>query len=222
MKKKEIVMGIQMLVFSFITSILSVGCVGCGANSPGAVRVVGDSVSTAEWGYLNPLQGILTPKGYSISHIPENARSTAYTLKNTDQWLADVNGGIVLWNNGIWDCIPQNSATDDPSNRTEPAQYASYLQAIAQKMKAKADRVIFVTTTEIPGGTGCEVQRNQIAMQVLAPLGVEIIDLYAFTKGHAEWHGRQKQHLPTDVHFTEDANKIIAEFIADSIENPKH
>jgi hypothetical protein len=214
---KEVFMASKMLVFSIIMSVLSVGCSGCGKNGPGATLVVGDSISTSEWGYFDPLQALMNPKGYSLTHIPDNAKSTVYTAQNADQWLSSIKPSLIIWNNGIWDCIPQDTAPDMAAFRTTPEQYAAMLQTIAAKFKATGARVVFITTTEIPGGTGCEVQRNQIAAQILPGLGVEIIDLYSFTRGRSDWHGRKAQPLPTDVHFTIPANVEIAKFIDSEI-----
>lgn len=186
-------------------------------NEVSNVLVIGDSISTEEWGYFSPLQNILSANGYLVSHIPENARSTVYTSERLDEWVAQSPSNIIIWNNGIWDCIPQNTASDEAAFRTTPEQYAEYIHQIGSKLKSTGARVIFVTTTEIPGGNACEIERNQLAYSILIPMGVEIIDLYSFTHGHSEWHGRKTIPLSTDVHYTVQANSIIGAMIAQKV-----
>lgn len=196
---------------------LSCQGLGCKKSVPQNILVIGDSISTEEWGYFPTLQRILSSNGYTVNHIPENARSTVYTSEHLNEWLSQSPHDTIIWNNGIWDCIPQNTASDEAAFRTTPEQYATYIQQIGSRLKSTGERVIFVTTTEIPGGTACEVERNQIASSILTPMGVEIIDLYSFTKGHAEWHGRKTQPLSTDVHYTSDANIVIGGMIAGKV-----
>jgi sulfur transfer complex TusBCD TusB component (DsrH family) len=159
-----------------ILALLLAGCANpqefSGKISDYKVLVIGDSISL---GYT-PYVANLLKSSHTVTHAPGNSRSSGYTLANVDSWTTQCYD-VILWNNGIWD------TSSHPDYACSLAQYEANLIAIANKLKLKAPKVKFLTTTRLfPNGYNYPElvdQFNQIAWRVLPPLGVEVYDFHA-------------------------------------------
>ena len=181
--------------------------------------VVGDSISA---GYTGPLYRKLINE-FDVHHSFDNDRNTFYTLNNFSKWQWP-NDTTIVWNNGLWDACRKDwhdqYAPDQPLEwyGSTLADYETRLVQIARMMKATGARVIFMTTTDIQFGAsgvfemGREVLLNEIAKRVLPPEGIEVYDLWKLTVAIPGAHLNQ-----WEVHFTVEANKQIADFVAQAV-----
>lgn len=188
-------------------------------DAPGLPRVllIGDSISQ---GYTIEVRRLLNGKA-NVHRPPTNCGSTSSGIANIDKWLAT--GG-----SDKWDVIHFNWGLHDikylKSGRQNvpPANYEKNLETLVRKMKAKAKTLIFATTTPIP-----EKQRhadprkqedvaayNEIARRVMKANGVRINDLNA-----AITPDLAKYAIKEDVHFTSAGGRVLAQFVAEAIEN---
>ncbi len=183
------------------------------------VLMVGDSITHMYTGYLyDILKG-----SYDVHTTNDNCRNSFYTLANFEKWTW-ANDGIIVWNNGVWDDAElwwhdQYVPLEPVENYwVSDADYEANIIAIARKMKATGARVLFMTTTDLQktvgGGfrVGREITLNEIAKRVLPGEGVEVYDLYDFGLAIPNSHPNQ-----WEVHFTTDANKLLAWYVAQAI-----
>jgi len=191
------------------------------------VLLLGDSISV---GYTLPVREGLKGKAnvYRASTSdgtkPENCRHTTFSLPLIDRWLGQVpKWDVIHFNWGLHDLARVNLKTKQsgpelPSQVTLE-QYRDNLQALIDKMKPTGAKLIFATTTTFPPGvTPCRVPEdvekyNAVALEVMQKNGVEIDDLYAFTKDRLAELQRS-----VNVHFTEAGSKVIAQKVIESIE----
>jgi lysophospholipase L1-like esterase len=130
---------------------------------------------------------------YDVVHNPCNAMSSTWTRQQIDYWLGSrVSFEAITWNNGLWDTVDTDPTSD--------ATYDANLHAIAAKIKSKTAHPLFVLTTEVLPGTPNQsnadvIQKNMIAVAVMAAEGIPVLDLYKISQGlvHAS---------PTDLHYT--------------------
>ena len=210
----------KKVLLSIALMLLFTACNGCGkghGSGPGLL-IIGDSISI---GYTPHLRNLMPE--YNVRRVnespdltkTENAQNTTYTMGRLDAWLAQSGGNsIITWNNGNWD------ARND-SYGTPIEQYRANLLTIGKKLTSTGAKVFFITTCDtllnnpyyINGRAEIE---NQVAKEVLPALGITIIDLYSFQKGHEDWH-----ISPDNVHFTEFGSMQLAKFISDQIRSSK-
>lgn len=170
------------------------------ATATGAptVLVIGDSISI---GYTPHVASALP--NYDVVHNPCNAMTSTWTLQEIDGWLAGrASFESITWNNGLWDVADWIS--------TPASVYVANLHAIAQKIKAKTTRPIFVLTTQVLPGTPNRVDANVItfnalAVQVMAQEGIPVVDLYTTSAGIQSEH-----KTPTDVHYTDQGYQDLS------------
>jgi hypothetical protein len=100
-----------------------------------------------------------------------------WTNEQIDYWLdSRATFEAITWNNGLWDTADWGPTSD--------AKYEANLHAIAAKIKAKTAHPLFVLTTEVLPGTLHEnnanvIQKNSIAIAVMAAEGIPVLDLYS-------------------------------------------
>ncbi len=177
----------------------------CGNSS---LVIIGDSISLE-------YEPFVRTAGLSVAHSPGNSKNTQWTIDHLDEWVNSADQ--ILWNNGLWDC---NEGFENWF--TTPEQYEENLRTLAPRMKAKG-QVMFALTTEIPPGntegrvTGCELERNAIAQDVMEEFNIPICDLHTASVALREFHT-----TPRDVHFTEEGSKLLAqEVLKCLIDQPK-
>jgi hypothetical protein len=159
------------------------------ATGQPSILVIGDSISID---YTSTIQRALGAR-YDVVHNPCNAMNSTWTREQIDYWLGSrASFEAITWNNGLWDTVD--------SDPTSNATYEANLHAIAAKIKAKTAHPLFVLTTEVLPGTPNQnnadvIQKNMIAVAVMAAEGIPVLDLYKVSQGlmHAS---------PTDLHYT--------------------
>ncbi len=167
------------------------------------ILVIGDSISIA----YAPLMEQKLPN-YEIVHNLCNARNSANGVKRIDQWLNQRNHwGAITFNHGLWDIASWVHETDK--------NYARNLHIIAKKIKARTEHPYFVLTTEVLPGTPHRLNsgvldKNEVALKVMQEEGIPVIDLYTISLGLVNEHVN-----PTDVHYTEAGSQVLANDIAD-------
>lgn len=147
----------------------------------------------------------------------ENCRFAQHTLRYLHEWAANIPGDeidVVHWNNGLWDAL--HLFGDEPF--TELEYYGKTLVRIYQRIRLLFPnaRVIFALSTSVKEEWASpdfirynkEIEEyNKEAIKVLAPLGVEINDLYSVSKAFAD-------DLRSDwVHFGGEGSKILADAV---------
>jgi len=187
------------------------------------VLIIGDSISI---GYTLTVRQQLA--GIANVHRPaDNARMTSYGLENLSKWIT-VNGSqrwdVIYFNFGLHDMVyvDENGIGTTPelgTFRTPPDQYQQNLLQIATLLQSTGATVIFGNTTPIPDGAPNRPPEtvdifNRAAAEVMAQLGIPILDLNGFVAGHA-----MPLHITSDIHFTEygymELGKEVARHLGD-------
>jgi acyl-CoA thioesterase-1 len=179
---------------------------------PGLPRVllVGDSISIA---YTLPVRELLKGKA-NVHRIPVNGGSSSGPGR-LKSWLGEGNWDVVHFNFGVHDAkIKQGKPANDL------ATYEKNLREAVDILKANGTKIIFATTTPIPGVLKPETRKfapipayNEVALKVMKEDGVPVDDLYALMLPVQE-----KYQRPFDVHFTKEGSAFLAEAVAKSIE----
>lgn len=172
------------------------------------VLLLGDSIRV---GYCKYVKMALEDVA-EIYFPEENCRFSAYTLRNLAEWEKQLFGfgkgaqvDLVHWNVGLWDCLKQL----DGKVLTSLPLYKENLARIHKIMSILFPnaRQIFATSTAVVDrlfekerfvrcNTDIEAY-NQAALEVLAPLGVEINDLYELTRTFPDSYHSDATHFNT-------------------------
>lgn len=175
------------------------------SDQPGLPRVllIGDSVSR---GYTLAVRKALRGK-VNVHRAPENCGPTANGLRKLDIWLGD----------GRWDLIHFNFGIHD--RRTSPAEYEQRLEAIIARLKKTGARLVWASTTPVPpdtkdgpGVSAAIMERNTVAVGVMAKHGVAIDDLFTFITPHVA-----KVQNPKDCHFKGEGYEMLGKQVAAAI-----
>ena len=210
-----------------------VGILICGlaaAQPPAMARVLilGDSISI---GYTNTVRSLLTDEARVFRPMKgrsaENCAGTNNGVAQLDRWL-QIDGGkfdVIHLNFGLHDLkhvhpeTKQNSNHPEHPHQASPERYEKQLRAIVARLKATGARLIYATTTPVPGG-GVRPHRNvddpgrynAIAERIMKDHGVPINDLYAFAMPRLEQIQR-----PVNVHFSEEGSRLLAQQVANAV-----
>lgn len=189
--------------------------------------MIGDSISLGYTNYV--IKGLCGEYNADHAHYPKeiadgqavNARGTTFTIAHIDEWLAEEPAqlDVITWNNGLWNALDPAQDTFHGPNATDDATYEADLITIGNRLKATGARVIFFTTTDVPGTAGLsdripgrDLVLNDIAMRVLPPMGIEVHDLNALTRSNPQWHPA------TDlIHFTDAGYAAIGALIVQKV-----
>lgn len=179
---------------------------------PGLPRVliVGDSISMYYSAQVREvLRGIA-----NVYLIPDNARSTAYGLKNIDEWLGDGNWALIHFNWGLhdiatWDGPPQVSIVD----------YEANLRQLVKKLQGTGARLIWSSTTPVPTGSKNREERdvlvyNALAKKVMDEIHIPINDLHAFIESRPD---KEQLQRPANVHFRPEGSTELGAEVAKHI-----
>lgn len=183
------------------------------------ILMLGDSVAL---GYEPAVTSLLSPLNYTVD-IVSNTENSYYLNENLNTYLAQYpNADIVTFNAGIWDTIvnsvyfgivPDAANVSQYYNSTDD-QYRANLISIAQKLVATNKRIIFVLSTDCLPNTQEDVTRiaglNAIALQVLPPLGIQVVDVHTLSLQLTN------HHLGTN-HFDAAGNALLAGLISSAI-----
>lgn len=175
------------------------------------VLLLGDSI---RFGYQNYLQdsfaGIVEVYG-----AKESCRFAQFMLRWVHEWKEKENIpedlDLVHWNVGLWDVL----RIMDDGVFTPPEMYRELLKRLHNRLKTifpKAKQVFALSTSVIEEKYEPPYFRfnkdieefNKIAVETLTPLGVEINDLYTFTKTLPESCRSDMTHF-----YTQDGIKAV-------------
>lgn len=169
------------------------------------VLVIGDSISLGYTPYT-----VLALPDLDVQHNPCNARTSRNGVLNIDSWLARrPHWDMVTFNFGIWDALDAYAIDED--------EYRSNLHEVAQKIKAKATKVVFFLTTDIPENassftSGDEDRLNEIALEVMQAEGIPVVDLNAVSKNIP-----QNMKEPKGVHYSNEGYAILSQTVSATI-----
>jgi acyl-CoA thioesterase-1 len=182
------------------------------ADQPGLPRVllIGDSISI---GYTLMVRERLA--GEAVVHrIPDNGGSTTLGLALLDEWLGDGRWDVIHFNFGLHDIT-----LVDGHPRTPPETYGANLRALVRRLQATGARLVFATTTPVPGETIHPSRReadalvlDRLAREVMAEAGVPLNDLYAFALPQLA-----TLQIPANVHFRPEGERALGERVATAI-----
>ncbi|CAA6679262.1 SGNH/GDSL hydrolase family protein [Lentimonas sp. CC4] len=190
------------------------------------VLLIGDSISI---GYTIPVRERLAGKA-NVYRVPTNGGWTYRGLQELSQWLSDVEWDVIHFNWGLHDLKRHNPlVTDGVDDRqgTEdinddflvtPELYRQNLHKLVSQLKLTNAKLIWASTTPVPGGTvnrisSDELAYNAIANGVMAAHSIEINDLHAAMRPHLKEFQKIK-----DVHYTPEGSAFLAERVALKIE----
>lgn len=190
-------------------------------DTPGLPRVllIGDSISM---GYTLDVRAKLAGKA-NVHRPPENCGDTARGVTSIDKWLGAGKWDVIHFNFGLHDlkyldAAGQLASPDKGGKQVHtPAEYEANLRKIVARLKQTGAKLIYATTTPVPGGTTGRVEDdairyNAVAVRVMQEQGVALNDLHAFVKP------RQAQlQRPANVHFSTEGSAQLAEVVVGRI-----
>lgn len=175
------------------------------------VLLIGDSISL---GYTPFVRTRLRDTA-NVHRIPDNGGATTLGLAMLGEWLGAEPWRVIHFNFGLHDVtrLPHGAV------RTPPDDYAANLRILAERLRRTGARLIFATTTPVPGRTinptrdeADVLAANARATAVMRELGVPLNDLHAHATPHlAEWQ------QPANVHFTPVGYAALAQPVAAAI-----
>lgn len=149
------------------------------------VTLLGDSIR--QIGYGKRVPQLLSPE-FEVFQPDENCRFIKYTLLGLHVWKEGMAGSrIVHWNNGLWDTCDRFG--DGPFTSME--EYLENIMRTARLLQARADTVIFATTTPVlPPHHDQDNSRiaayNALVVPELQKQGVLINDLFSTVYAHMD------------------------------------
>lgn len=186
------------------------------------VILLGDSIR--EW-YTLKVRDILADKGIEIIWQPhDNGRFAAYSYAQLSGLLKEHGKvDLVHFNTGYWD---MNKAPFIDEYNFPPEEYVFYLRKIIRLSRAAGAKVVFATTTPLPGkkvdaadNTGTNVDfsfennsvllYNNAALELMKEENVPVNDLYAICKKHENYY-----KCEDNLHHTPEGNQVLAEAVA--------
>jgi lysophospholipase L1-like esterase len=182
------------------------------------VLLLGDSISI---GYTLPVRARLA--GRANVHRPaENCSDSAKGVRTLDKWLGEGKWDVVHFNFGLHDLkYLDEKGTLVPADKGKQVasveQYEKNLRALVARLKQTGAKLVFATTTPVPGGSQGRVEHDEMrynaaAVRVLKENGVALDDLHAFATAQ-----QSKIQLPKNVHFTKDGYAELADVVVASI-----
>lgn len=164
------------------------------------ILVIGDSISIGYTPYL-----VTALPHYQVIHNPCNAQSSEYTVEHINEWLRQRHDyASIVYNNGLWDIATFIN--------TPYYAYQENERYISQRIQAKTNSPLFLTTTAVPSGTpyrsdGKVVAFNDLIAPIIQSMGVPVLDLYNLSIRRPI----SSEHAgPGDVHYNAQGSKNLA------------
>jgi len=183
-------------------------------DDPGLPRVllIGDSISM---GYTCPVRALLQGTA-NVHHIPENGGATTRGVANLSRWLEPGPWDVIYFNFGLHDLKYMPDGT-----RQVPAdEYEKNLMQITSALRQTGARLIWASTTPVPQGDLSPIRHdadvvayNALAQGIMDHNGILISDLYSLALPRLP-----ELQQPVNVHFSEYGSRMLAGWVADSIE----
>ena len=190
------------------------------ADTPGLQRVllIGDSISM---GYTLGVRAGLAGRA-NVHRPPENCGDTARGVSSIDKWLGSGKWDVIHFNFGLHDlkyldAAGQLAPPDKGKQVASLTEYEANLRKIVARLKQTGAKLIYATTTPVPGGSQGRVEDDAIrynatAVGVMQELGIAINDLHAFVKPH-----QAQLQRPANVHFTDEGSAQLARTVVDHL-----
>ncbi len=178
------------------------------------VLLIGDSISI---GYTLPVRAQLAGKA-NVHRPAENCSDSAKGVRTLDKWLGDGKWDVIHFNFGLHDVkyLDEKGTYVPPEKGKQVASVEKYeknLREIVARLKKTGAKLIFATTTPVPGGTLGRVEHDEIrynaaAVRVMQENGVAVDDLHTLATTQ-----QAKIQLPKNVHFTKDGYEQLADAV---------
>lgn len=184
------------------------------------VLLIGDSISM---GYTNPVRKKMVGMA-NVFRPKTNCGPTTKGVEELEKWLGDRKWHVIHFNHGLHDLKymgPNNENLADPKDATShqqvpPAEYASNLKKIAERLKKTGAVVVWCETTPVPEGAkgrvvGDSKKYNKIAAKVMKDLGdIEINPLWQVSTDGIPTR-------PENVHYTREGSDKLADQVVAAI-----
>ena len=187
-------------------------------DQPGLPRalLIGDSISI---GYTLPTRALLKGK-VNLHRIPTNGGPTTRGLASLTKWLGKKKWDVIHFNWGLHDLkyMDARGRLDAKGKQqVPPKEYDKNLRELVKRLKATGAKLIWVSTTPVPEGSGGRIKGdaakyNAIARKIMDENHVPINDLYAFALPRLKDIQR-----PKNVHFTPSGSQALAKQAAASL-----
>lgn len=186
------------------------------------VLIIGDSISL---GYTPDADEMLEGKAAVMHHkgnrnVGPNGGPTIRGVEYIDEWLGGEKWDVIHFNWGLWDMYGWHYEKHDRS----PEAYEKRLDKLVTRLKQTGAKLIWATTTPVcPGPENLckltiskETERKYLdaALRVMKAHGVAVNDLHGFMEPLRKKYGISD----TDVHFTREGSKKLAEQVVKHIE----
>lgn len=177
------------------------------------VLLIGDSISI---GYTPAVREMLAGVA-NVHRIPDNGGPTRRGLAQLDAWLGTGRWDVIHFNFGLHDI----KLDEADKLRTAPEDYPQNLRKIIRRLRATGARLVFATSTPVPGKlkttgprrrTADLIACNAAARDVMTAEKIPVNDLYAVAFPRIA-----ELQLPIDVHFNEQGCRVLGEAVAQAI-----
>jgi len=206
---------LTVFLFFFFITVLSLFLSGCAKDETEmkcleaapvfdgrpAILIIGDSISG---GYYPYIQQALP--NYQVIRHECNARNSRFTKANIDRWLSYQNQWhAITFNNALWDNADFARVYDE--------EYLSNMSYIADAIKAKTSRPLYILGTYVPVNTpyrsdGRQLYYNAIAQNIMTNKSIPIVDLYSVS--YNIQHLYESATAQDDVHFIDAGSQALA------------
>lgn len=175
------------------------------------ILLIGDSISH---GYAPAVCELLSDKA-NVYRLPVNGGSTTNGLAHLAEWLGDRKWDVIHFNWGLHDIKV------GPSGKcwVSPEDYETNLRRLVEQLKATGARLIWATTTPVPGRVKGITRRsadviayNALAKKVMDENGIAVDDLYSLALPQLA-----TIQLPANVHYTPEGYRVLAKSVVASI-----
>jgi len=190
------------------------------------VLLLGDSISI---GYTLRVRELLAGKANVYRPMqpdgirPLNCEGTRLGVRRLDDWLGDREWTVIHFNWGLHDLRQLGRVDDRPDGepilQSDLQTYRRNLRQLTQTLQKTGARLIFATTTPVPGGNLQPPRNpedppryNAAALEIMREHNVVVNDLYSLVLPRIE-----ALQQPRNVHFTEAGHEVLARAVADSI-----
>jgi lysophospholipase L1-like esterase len=133
----------------------------------------------------------------TVNRVPDNARSTRYTLEHLDDWLGTDRWDLIHFNWGMHDLTRVDGRTPQVSLQ----EYVANLECLVPRLRTAGDQLVWGTILYMveerqPKRRLRDVNAyNKAARKVMARLNVPVHDLYQLTAQRPELLGSDGLHL---------------------------
>jgi acyl-CoA thioesterase-1 len=152
---------------------------------------------------------------YNVFGIPDNARTTTYSLSRIDGWLAGRKWDVIVFHWGGADSI-----------ETPISVFESNLRLLIAKLRRTGARLLYTNMTPVPSSIkaidgehldlDAQLQKyNAVAARVMKEECVDVVDLYRYVRPYVAEYVRFE-----DLRFSEAGLRFVAKIIANAVVDP--